>query len=343
MSVRPADDSNRTTDDIDMNETSVNRRNFLQGTGAAALAMAGAVLPADSNAAAATFKVPDGACDCHVHVFEPARFAYTLPRTYTPGEASVESLLALEKSIGIDRVVLVQPSGYGTDNRCLLDALDRIGSQRARGICVIDPHTAQRAELERWHAQGVRGVRLNVEVRGGGNIDTVAEALARTADLIAPLNWAIQLYADAGMIDALAADLAGLPCRVILDHFGGLKTRNGLQQAGLTALVGLLKSGNVYVKLSAPYRASNAGPDFDDVTPFAQALVQAAPRRILWGTDWPHTGSSGQRSGDLSVIEPFRREDDLRTLGLLARWAPDAGVRHAILVDNPATLFGFRA
>jgi predicted TIM-barrel fold metal-dependent hydrolase len=266
-----------------------------------------------------------------------------LPRTYTPGEASVASLLALEKSIGIDRVVLVQPSGYGTDNRCLLDALDRIGTQRARAICVIDPATTQRAELERWHAKGVRGVRLNVEVRGGGNIDTVAEALKRTADLIAPLGWAIQIYADTGLVSALAPDLAKLPCRVILDHFGGLKTKNGLHQSGLAALLALLKSGNVYVKLSAPYRASNAGPDFEDVTPFAQALIQAAPRRMLWGTDWPHTGSSGQRSGDLSVIEPFRREDDLRTLGLLAQWAPDPEVRRAILVDNPATLFGLTA
>jgi predicted TIM-barrel fold metal-dependent hydrolase len=333
-----------------MIETSLNRRTFLQGTGAAALAMAGNALPAGAgaaevtaNATSAAFKVPDGACDCHVHVFEPARFAYTLPRTYTPGEASVASLLALEKSLGIDRVVLVQPSGYGTDNRCLLDALDRIGSERARGIAVIDPAVAQRAELEGWHARGVRGVRLNVEVRGGGNIDSVAEALKRTANLIAPLGWAIQLYADVTMLGALAADLTALPCRVILDHFGGIKTKNGIDQPGLAHLIGLLESGKVYVKLSAPYRASSQGPDFDDLAPFAQALIQAAPRRLLWGTDWPHTGSSGQRNGDLSVIEPFRREDDLRTLGLLARWAPDAGVRRAILVDNPASLFGFTA
>lgn len=336
----PTDESHPPKDN-DMSETSVKRRNFLQGTGAAALAIAGAT--ATESTAATTFTVPDGACDCHVHVFEPNRFPYTLPRSYTPGEANVASLLALEKSIGIDRVVLVQPSGYGTDNRCLLDALDRIGHQRARGIAVIDPAGRPRAELERWHAAGVRGVRLNVEVRGGGNIDTVADTLKRTAALIAPLGWSIQIYADVAMIGALAPDLKTLPCRVILDHFGGLKTKNGIDQPGVATLVGLLQSGNVYVKLSAPYRASNHGPDFDDVTPFAQALVQAAPRRLLWGTDWPHTGSSGQRNGDLSVIEPFRREDDLRTLGLLAKWAPDAGVRRAILVDNPATLYGFTA
>lgn len=335
-----------------MSDMTLTRRTFLQGTGAAALAIAGNALPGTASASemaaspasspkSSAMQVPAGACDCHVHVFEPAAFPYTLPRTYTPGEASVASLLALEKSLGVERIVLVQPSSYGTDNRCLLSALDRIGSQRARAIAVIDPASTDRAELERMHAKGVRGVRLNVEVKGEGNNEKVASLLKKTAELIAPLGWAIQLYADVGMVTALAEILAALPCPVILDHFAGLKAKNGLQQPGLAVVIGLLKSRYIYVKLSAPYRVASSGPDFADVTPFATALINAAPQRMIWGTDWPHTGSSGQRNGDLSVIEPFRNEDDLRTLGLLAQWAPDAAVRHAILVDNPARLFGF--
>lgn len=323
-----------------MFKTNVKRRDFLQGSGAAALAIASNALPG-SAAAATGGAMPAGACDCHLHVFEPAAFPYALPRTYTPGAAALESLLALEKTLGIERVVLVQPSTYGTDNRCLLSALERLGTQRGRGIAVIDHASADIAELRRWHAKGVRGVRLNVEVKGGHDLDAVSATLQRTAELVAPLGWCIQLYIDVAMVIALAEDLARLPCPVILDHFGGLKAKHGLHQPGLAVLRGLLQSGNVYVKLSAPYRVSDSGPDFADVAPFATALIQTAPTRLIWGSDWPHTGSAGQRTGDLSVIEPFRREDDLRTLALLARWAPDAAVRQAILADNAATLFGF--
>lgn len=283
------------------------------------------------------------ACDSHVHVFDPAHYPYALPRSYTPGSATVGALRQHLQALGMGRVVLVQPSPYGTDNRCLLHALQQLGPQQARAIAVIDPHTATPAYLAELHAQGVRGVRLNVEA-GHSDSAVIGRVLQATADKVAALDWIIQLYADATSVAALAPQLAALPCRVILDHFGGLKAP-AANPAGtasdLALMCDLLASGKVYLKLSAPYRVASDSPGYASVAPLATALIAAAPERLLWGSDWPHTGSSAQRDGNLARIEAFRAEDAATTLALLAHWAPQPAQRDAILIHNPASLFGF--
>lgn len=287
------------------------------------------------------FQPPAGSCDCHVHVFDGARFPFAARRSYTPGAARVEDLLAFERRLGIDRIVLVQPSVYGFDNAALLDALGRLGA-RARGVAVIDLETTAQATLQSMHAEGVRGIRLNLEVSGQRNHDFALTQLKRAEQLVGPLGWAVQVYADVDVIAELAAEIAALRVPVVLDHFAGIKThKKDEQKAAFASVVELVARGNAYVKLSAPYRASRSAPHFEDVTEFAQALVQARPDRLVWASDWPHTGSSGNRSGRLDQIEPFRKEDAGRALDQLAGWAGTPALLQRILVDNPARLYGF--
>lgn len=280
------------------------------------------------------------ACDSHVHVFDPARFPYALPRSYTPATASVGELRQHLRKLGMARVVLIQPSPYGTDNRCLLDALQQLGSEQARAIAVIDADSATPQQLDQLHRQGVRGVRLNVEA-GSADVASISAALRQTADKVAPLGWLIQLYADGATVAALAPMLRTLPCRVILDHWGGMKTHPASRASTLPVLLDLLAGGNVYIKLSAPYRVADDGPEYASIAALAGTLINAAPHRLLWGSDWPHTGSSAQRDGNLARIEAFRTEDAAQTLSLLSRWAHQPAQRDAILIHNPATLFGF--
>ena len=337
-----------------MSTQTSNRRSFMEKCSMAALTMMGvAGFPANASAegaaapgvhldAVSTPKVPVPAqsCDCHVHVFDPQRFAYVPSRTYTPGPATVADVKAFLRKLGMGRVVLVQPSGYGSDNSCLLDALGQLGLSKARGVAVIDPARVRRTDLDAMHAKGVRAIRLNLEVKGEHNTERTREGLRQAIDAVQPLGWAIQIYADLPVIEGVADALAASPVPIVLDHFGGLKAERGLNQPGFASLLKLLRSTNVHVKLSAPYRASKR-PDFDDLAPFARAMVDAGADNLVWASDWPHTGSSGKRSGDLSQIEPFRVIDDGRVLDLLAVWVPDAAVRHRILVDNAARLFHF--
>lgn len=293
------------------------------------------------HVSAPAFRPPAGSCDCHVHVLDGARFPFAASRSYTPGAARVEDLVAFEQRIGIDRIVLVQPSVYGVDNAALLDALGRLG-ERARGVAVIDLETSTHAALQSMHARGVRGIRLNLEVSGQRNHDFALTQLKRAEQLVGPFGWAVQVYADVDVIAELATDIAALQVPVVLDHFAGIKAhKKDEQKAAFASVVELVKRGNAYVKLSAPYRASRSAPGFDDVTEFAQAYIAARPDRLVWASDWPHTGSSGNRSGNLDQIEPFRKEDAGRALNQLASWAGAPVLLQRILVDNPARLYGF--
>lgn len=278
-------------------------------------------------------RVPSGSCDCHVHVFDP-RFPYAGDRAYTPGPASGEQLDELHWRLGVSRAVLVQPSPYGTDNSCLLAQL-RVRGDRARGVVVFDP--AASAPLGEWHTLGVRGARVNLATFA---IDDPAVALAplrATAAAIADLGWHLQVFTELSVVAALADDLARLPVPVVLDHFA--LASPDLGQPGLPELTDLLRSGAAYVKLSAPHRISTA-VDHADVAPLARALAAAAPDRLLWGTDWPHTGGRPRTPGNRLSVEPFEPIDDARALARLLEWTgPDVGRR--ILVDNPVGLYGF--
>lgn len=287
-----------------------------------------------------TESTPPEACDCHVHIFDPERFPYAATRTYTPASATVPQLRGFLKRLRISRAVLVQPSIYGTDNRALEDALGQLGPTMARGVAVIDPEKTTDCELDRLHKAGVRAARVNLKTHGEKSPDAARAAVVRTAQRVATHRWALQIYADTPVIASIAETLESLPVKIVLDHFAGIKTADGLDQPGFAEVLKLVRTGNVYVKLSAPYRASKMPSGYDDVISFGKELVMANPDRMVWASDWPHTGSSASR-GDLEKIEPFREIDDVSVLAMLARMAPDAKTHRAILADNAARLFGF--
>src|SRR5262245_17314845 len=193
------------------------------------------------------------------------------------------------------------------------------------------------------NAAGVRGVRLNLETNTAGQFDpSSAKALLdATAEQTRGLGWHIQMYTRLSVVAALKEHLAKLPFPVVFDHFGRANPALGANQAGFDALLDLVKSCDAYVKISGAYRVSQKEPDYADVTPLAQALVQANPDRIVWGTDWPHPNSDHGRGKPLTEISPPFAIDDGLLLNQLAKWAPDAATRKKILVDNPARLYGF--
>jgi predicted TIM-barrel fold metal-dependent hydrolase len=315
------------------------------GTAAgAAWAMRAGVAAGAASRTAVDFEVPRGACDCHVHVFgDPARFPFAEKRVYTPPQASVEQLLELQRDLHLDRVVVVQPSVYGADNACTIDAVRQMGA-RARGVAVIDKATSRKA-LEEMAAAGIRGVRLNLETNTVGRFDPAdAKAvLDATAEQIRGLGWHVQIYTRTSVIAALKEHLAGMPFPVVADHFGRGNPTQGPSQPDFAALLDLVRSGAVYVKISGAYRISENAPDFADATPLAQALVAANPDRIVWGTDWPHPNSDYGRGKPLTEISPPFPIDDGLLLNQLPKWVPDAALRKKILVDNPARLYGFAA
>lgn len=287
--------------------------------------------------------LPAGATDAHVHVFEPARFPYCSERTYTPGAASLQALQNLHAQLGIERLVLVQPSVYGTDNSCMLATLAQAGPGGCRGIAVVDLERVTRSELDGLHKAGVRGIRLNVEVRHHADPKQLRGTLARAAALVDLPGWCIQLHCAASLLESVAQCAEQVRVPIVLDHFAGLRAEHGGDQSKgpLGTLLRLLASDRVYVKLSAPYRVSCNKPPHADLTALATTLIEARPDRMLWGSDWPHTGSSRDRCGDLSRIEPFRNIDLAATLDALRLWASDEPTLQRILVDNPARLYGF--
>ncbi|MFC3336951.1 amidohydrolase family protein [Paracandidimonas soli] len=288
------------------------------------------------NSPTSPFSIPPDACDCHVHVFLPEQFPYATSRSYTPPAATIGELLELRRRLGTGRTVLVQPSCYGTDNAAMLSALAALGTGAARGIAVIDPASITDEALRHLHDSGVRGLRLNLRVQpeDAGGLDRIVRLCRQSSDRIRPLGWHLQLHLDAALLARLASMLEALNVPLVLDHFGG-----GASAVDLVS--DLLLAGNTWVKLSAPYRVSTQ-PEYADLARATQRYLSLASEKLLWASDWPHTGGNGVRNADSQAIEPFRREDALQALARLARWAGDSARLHAILVDNPAQLYGFQ-
>ena len=294
-----------------------------------------------SDASAAVVPLPAGATDCHCHIFDPARFPYAADRSYTPGQATLDDQKFFHAGLGVSRIVLVQPSIYGTDNRCLLDGLIKLGGV-ARGIAVIDVKTVTDGELIALQSAGVVGVRVNLEVKGVDRASSTVDAVVSVIRRVAPFGLAVQIYVDLKLVEALAETIAASPVPIILDHFGGAQARLGLDQPGLATLLGLLQTDKLYVKLSAPYRASRDAPDYADLAPIAQAFIRANPDRLVWASDWPHTGGGVDRAARKpSDVEPFRTVDDVHVITLLSTWAGNTDTQRRILVDNAARLFRF--
>jgi predicted TIM-barrel fold metal-dependent hydrolase len=285
------------------------------------------------------FDVPSGACDCHVHVFGPYEsFPLSPDRFYKPGLASLTDLLAHQQALRLERVVIVQPSPYGTDNSCTVDALQRLGS-RARGVAVVDADAPQ-ASLHELHEAGIRGLRINLETSGVADPDIAGRHLAQAAAQAAPLGWHVQLYTDLSVVAALHDAIGNLPVPIVFDHFARAAASKGPAQPGFDALLSLMRRGRAYVKLSAPRRISHL-PDHADAGAIACALAEANPERVLWGSDWPHPGARPGIPRHPDIIEPFHPDDDGVALNRLNSWIRDSATVRRILVENPAQLYGF--
>ncbi|HUF81906.1 MAG TPA: amidohydrolase family protein [Burkholderiales bacterium] len=280
--------------------------------------------PPDPNPVKPKYAPPPNACDGHCHVFGPARrFPFAPTRTYEPPDSPKEKLAALHAHLGLTRAVLVQASCHGTDNSAMLDA---IASAKGawRGVAMAPKNVAQ-SELQRLHAGGVRGVRYNFVRHLGGMPEM--EVVENMVGRIKPLGWHLQLHLDADNIGELRTFLRGLKIPFIIDHMGRVSAQHGLEQPGFRQLLELLKDSEyAWVKISGSERLSSAGAPFYDAIPFAQALIQAAPDRVMWGTDFPHPNVKWM-------------PNDGELVDLFAKTCEDDALRKKILVDNPARLY----
>ena len=319
----------------------LNRRSILLASLAAGVAMTSkARARAAQPATPINFDVPAHACDCHTHIHgDPERFPFFAGRVYTPEPASPEEMAALHMALHIERVVIVTPSVYGTDNSSTLFGMKARGAT-ARGVAVIDDKTTE-TELDTMQAEGFRGIRINLAT-GSMNDPNVGRARFTTAvERVKARGWHVQLYTTLAMISAIKDLVLASPVPAVFDHFGGLEASLGLEQPGFADLIALVKSGKAYVKVSGAYRSSKLAPDYQDMVPYARALIAANADRIVWGTDWPHPDSSRVEGRKPTDIAPLYQINDGRLLNQLPVWAPDADVRKKILVDNPARLYGF--
>jgi predicted TIM-barrel fold metal-dependent hydrolase len=268
--------------------------------------------------------MPRGACDSHFHAFGPyVSYPLDARRTYTPPPAPLQNYRRVASALGIERSVIVQPSVYGSDNTCMLDALRTLGTSSARGIAMLDK-TAGPAELREMHRLGVRGVRYN-SVTGE---PTAANQLLQTAERIAPLGWHLQLFIDPQTLHDSLPVIRALPVDVVIDHFGQIDPSEGLTGRAFRTLIEFLESGRGWVKLTG-YRCSKQRAPYADLTPFVRELLALRPDRLLWGSNWPH---------------PIRYHDmpeDGSLLDALALWAGDDTALAKILVHNPQALYGF--
>jgi len=286
------------------------------------------------------FDVPAHACDCHTHIHgDVEQFPFFAGRVYTPGPASPEEMAALHKALHIARVVIVTPSVYGTDNSSSLFGMKARGTT-ARGVAVIDDKTTE-AQLDAMQADGFRGIRINLATDGVNNPNVGRARFTAAVERMKARGWHVQLYTTLPLISAIKDLVLAAPVPAVFDHFGGLEAPLGLEQPGFSDLVALVKSGKAYVKISGAYRSSKLAPDYQDMVPYARALIAANPDRIIWGTDWPHPDSSRVEGRKATDIAPLYQIDDGRLLNQLPVWAPEADVRKKILVDNPAQLYGF--
>ena len=286
------------------------------------------------------FDVPAGACDCHTHIHgDPEKFPFFAGRVYTPELASPEEMTALHNALHIERVVIVTPSVYGTDNSATLFGMKARGAT-ARGVAVIDDKTSE-SDLDTMGQAGIRGVRLNLATGGVSDPAVGRPRFQAAVERVKNRGWHIQLFTSLAMISAIKDLVAASPVPVVFDHFGGAQAGLGVEQPGFADLTELVRSGKAYVKISGAYRASKVAPDYADAAPLARALIAANSDRVVWGTDWPHPDSVTPPGRNATDVQPLFQIDDGRLLNQLPVWAPDAAIRKKILVDNPAQLYGF--
>ena len=285
--------------------------------------------PFDPNPRQPRVKMPPNACDCHAHICGPIeRFPYAEKRIYTPPDALLPAYMHMLQTLGVERCVLVQPSVYGTDNQVMHGAMKKLG-ERSRGVAVVDDSISD-AELERLHEAGIRGVRVNV-------VDVLPEEkgiipiapLTKLASRVKRFGWHVEFLMHSDEFPDLDRTFADFPTDIVLGHLGYMKTDKGVEQPGYQALLRLMKRGKAWVKLTGPSRISLEGMPHADTVRYAHALLEAAPERVIWGTDWPHVKIAGPMPNDGELAD------------LLLDWIPDEERREQVLVKNPSKLYGF--
>ena len=282
-------------------------------------------LPFHPNPSKPRYAPPAGAIDAHCHVFGPeAKFPFAPERKYTPCDAPKEKLFALRDYLGFARNVIVQASCHGTDNAALVDALEA-APDKARGVAVVGPKVTD-AELKAMDRAGVRGVRFNFLPRLVSS--TPREEFIRIAERIKPLGWHTVVYFEMPTLEGMIPFLEALPTVIVLDHMSVPEVKKGVGDAGFQRYLALLaERTNIWVKVTCPERLSASGPPYDDVIPFARALVERFSDRVLWGTDWPHP--------NMTTHVP----DDGQLVDMIPKFAPTAAQQKALLVDNPMRLY----
>ncbi|MBR0857734.1 amidohydrolase family protein [Bradyrhizobium liaoningense] len=270
------------------------------------------------------FRTMPGRTDTHFHIFGPeTKYPYRAELTYAPPAATPDAYMALAERLGIERAVIVQASVYGSDNSRQLDAMQEIVSMQTRAIVVVEPDVSDE-ELENLHDNGARGVRF-IATRPGG---LPLANLERIASRIRPLGWHVALMLNSPLIVELEERLHKLPCPFVIDHLADPDTQKGSEQPAFQALLRLLRSGNGWTKISAPYHMNTAAPHYSELKPLVEALLTEAPDRLLWATDWPHAGTHG------------RAPEAMDLLSALYSWCDEAALTK-IMVCNPEALYGF--
>jgi len=320
-----------------MSENGIGRRTFLKGTGLTALSAVGvgqpqeagaqSVVPNSSGTEAPRVKAPANACDCHHHIYD-ARFPFAQPGARMVPNARVPDYRLLQRRIGTSRSVVVTPAPYPAsvaDNKVTLDAMTAFGAN-ARGVAIISP-TMTDAELKTLAAGGIRGIRFSLAL--ANTAATAIDSIELLSKRVNALGWHVQFNMTADQI-AAAGDLWNrLPSTIVFDHMGHMPQPMGIAHPAFTIIRRLVDKGRTWVKLSVTYDSSEVGPPtYADVNKVGQAYVQAAPERMVWGSNWPHPNETN-------------KPNDAMLFDLLAEWAPSESTRHRILVENPETLYGF--
>jgi 2-pyrone-4,6-dicarboxylate lactonase len=286
----------------------------------------------DSVVRSPRLRLPAGATDCHAHICGPAiTFPYWSERIYTPPDALLPQYQAVLDGLNVSRAVIVQPSVYADDNSALLAAL-ATDAKNLRGVAVVKSNITDE-QLTAMHAAGVRGVRCNIVDLASAKGQLPVAELRLLAQRIAPLKWHLELLMHVNEFPQLQAALGDLPVDLVFGHYGYAPTGVGIYDEGFQALLALMRRGKAWVKFTGPYRISAQPvaqqPLYDDVRPFARALIDSNSERIVWGTDWPHVMVKGPMPNDADLCD------------LLGDWIVDASLREKILVHNPAVLYGF--
>ena len=286
-------------------------------------------LPPDRHPRKPNIILPQGSIDTHVHVFE-SKYKLSPVRGYTPPDATLADLKHLHDTLGLDRVVFTQPSIYGTDNSAILDGINNLNgatSNRARGVVAVSLDVTDE-ELADFDAQGIRGIRLNTDNKGGMPIGL--DQIAQIAERIDGLNWHLEFLFPGQDILDLMPIFTSLKVPMSIGHFAYQPATAGVEAPGFQSLLELMRQGNTWMKISGANRVSQTDlPPYDDVKPMAQALIEVAPDRIMWGTDWPHPNKYEVNPNDGDLVNA------------LGEWVTDEGLRRKVMVDTPASFYRF--